>query len=89
MGSQKLVFRGPRIIDLDVLFYGDAVVHEEGIEVPHPRLSERRFVLVPLADIAPELQHPVSHETMLELLSATKDRSTVRAYAGKNESTKK
>src|SRR5580700_7598846 len=45
-GSKKLVPRGPRIIDIDILFYGTAVIHAEGIEIPHPRLADRRFVLV-------------------------------------------
>jgi 2-amino-4-hydroxy-6-hydroxymethyldihydropteridine diphosphokinase len=89
MGSQKIVPRGPRIIDLDILFYGDAVIREQGIEIPHPRLQDRRFVLVPLAEIAPSLQHPVLRETIQELLSATKDRSAIRAYAGKNKKDEK
>jgi len=80
VGSRKLVPRGPRIIDLDVLFYGAEVVHEAGMEIPHPRLAERRFVLVPLAEIAPELCHPVLHKTAAELLAATQDRSAVRIW---------
>jgi 2-amino-4-hydroxy-6-hydroxymethyldihydropteridine diphosphokinase len=89
MGSQKAVLRGPRIIDLDILFYSGAVIKAQGIEIPHPRLSERRFVLIPLAEIAPELQHPVLRETIQELLGATKDRSTIRAYTGKNKKDEK
>ena len=80
LGSRKLIPKGPRIIDLDILFYGDAVIHEAGIEVPHPRLADRRFVLVPLAELAPEWRHPVSHKTVAELLAATADRSVVRAW---------
>jgi 2-amino-4-hydroxy-6-hydroxymethyldihydropteridine diphosphokinase len=78
--SRKLVPRGPRLIDLDILFYGAEVIHEAGIEIPHPRLAERRFVLVPLAEIAPELRHPVVGATAPELLAATKDRSVVRPW---------
>jgi 2-amino-4-hydroxy-6-hydroxymethyldihydropteridine diphosphokinase len=80
LGSQKLVPRGPRIIDLDVLFYETEVIHEAGLEIPHPRLTERRFVLVPLAEIAPELRHPILLKTAAELLAATQDRSAVRVW---------
>jgi 2-amino-4-hydroxy-6-hydroxymethyldihydropteridine diphosphokinase len=79
-GSKKLVPRGPRIIDLDVLSYETAVIHEAGMEIPHPRLAERRFVLVPLAEIAPEWRHPVRHTTAAELLAVTQDRSVVRIW---------
>lgn len=79
MGSRKLVARGPRIVDLDILFYGGAVVHTAEMEIPHPRMAERRFVLVPLAELAPALRHPVLHATIEELLSATRDTSVVRA----------
>jgi 2-amino-4-hydroxy-6-hydroxymethyldihydropteridine diphosphokinase len=80
LGSRKLVPCGPRIIDLDILFHGTAVIREEGMEIPHPRLSERRFVLVPLVELAPELQHPVLHATAAELLAATQDSSDVRIW---------
>jgi 2-amino-4-hydroxy-6-hydroxymethyldihydropteridine diphosphokinase len=83
MGSQKLIPRGPRIIDLDILFYGDAIVREQGIEIPHPRLADRRFVLVPLAEIAPDFAHPASHATIRELLRATSDQSAIRAWPEK------
>lgn len=79
-GSKKLVPRGPRIIDLDIIFYEAAVIHEAGMEIPHPRLAERRFVLIPLAEIAPEFPHPVLRKTAAELLAATQDRSAVRIW---------
>jgi 2-amino-4-hydroxy-6-hydroxymethyldihydropteridine diphosphokinase len=86
MGSQKLVPRGPRIIDLDILFYGDAVIRDQGIEIPHPRLSERRFVLVPMAELAPNFSHPVLRDAIRELLESTNDRSAVRAWHLKDDS---
>jgi len=78
LGSLKQIRRGPRRLDMDILFYGNSVIHTAELEVPHPRLAERRFVLVPLAELAPELAHPVLHRTVAELLAATADRSRVR-----------
>jgi 2-amino-4-hydroxy-6-hydroxymethyldihydropteridine diphosphokinase len=79
-GSKKLVPRGPRIIDLDILFYGASVIRAEGIEIPHPRMANRRFVLVPMAELAPGLRHPMLGSTMAELLAATTDKSVVRVW---------
>jgi 2-amino-4-hydroxy-6-hydroxymethyldihydropteridine diphosphokinase len=61
---------GPREIDLDLLLYGDRVVKESGLEVPHPRLHERAFVLAPLAEIGAPVVHPVLSRTILDLLTA-------------------
>lgn len=73
----RTVHHGPRSMDLDLLLYGAQVINEEDLVVPHPRLTERRFVLQPLSDIAPELQHPISGQTMAELLSSLKTDETV------------
>ena len=59
-----------RVIDLDVLFVGSEVVESEALNVPHPRLAQRRFVLEPLAQLAPEFEHPVLHKTVRQLLNA-------------------
>ena len=60
----------PRPIDIDILFYGDLVMETPELVIPHPRLSERAFVLIPLAEIAPDLVHPVSSQTVKELMKA-------------------
>jgi 2-amino-4-hydroxy-6-hydroxymethyldihydropteridine diphosphokinase len=80
LGRKQLVARGPRTIDLDILFYGSSIVRTPDLEIPHPRLSERRFVLVPLAEIAPTLRHPVLGMSVTELLAATQDRASVRRW---------
>ena len=80
MGSQKPFAKGPRLIDLDVLLYDDETIDTPELQVPHPRLAERRFVLVPLAELAPALRHPTLGRSISELLAATQDRSEVRLW---------
>jgi 2-amino-4-hydroxy-6-hydroxymethyldihydropteridine diphosphokinase len=70
LGRARTVPKGPRTIDIDILLYGQAVIRSETLEVPHPRMGERRFVLAPLADLAPDLRHPVAHRTVREMLEA-------------------
>ncbi|MEW5801214.1 MAG: 2-amino-4-hydroxy-6-hydroxymethyldihydropteridine diphosphokinase [bacterium] len=69
---------GPRTIDIDILLYGDEQIFEQGLVIPHPLLHLRRFVLRPLAEIAPDLLHPASGKTMRELLHRCPDRKEVR-----------
>jgi 2-amino-4-hydroxy-6-hydroxymethyldihydropteridine diphosphokinase len=80
LGRTRRVRNGPRLIDMDILFFGERVVRVPQLEIPHPRLAERRFVLVPLNDLAPALRHPVLHASVAELLSQTSDRSQVRLW---------
>jgi 2-amino-4-hydroxy-6-hydroxymethyldihydropteridine diphosphokinase len=82
MGSKKLIAKGPRLIDIDILLYGNEIVDMPELQVPHPRLHLRRFVLEPLAQIAPNAQHPVSRLSISELLALTPDKSAVRVAAG-------
>lgn len=70
LGRKRTAPKGPRTIDIDILLYGSAVIDAEELQVPHPRLAERRFVLEPLAELAPDLRHPVSHRTVTEMLRA-------------------
>ena len=80
LGRRRIMPHGPRTIDLDILFYGSSVIRSKELQVPHPRLPERRFVLVPLAQIAPEFRHPALNKSVMQLLAETPDRSEVRLW---------
>jgi 2-amino-4-hydroxy-6-hydroxymethyldihydropteridine diphosphokinase len=81
MGRERTVNeikKGPRIIDIDILLFGDAKIEVPGLSVPHPGLHKRRFVLQPLAEIAPEVRHPSLNRSIQELLDALPDGQIVR-----------
>jgi len=77
LGRQRTFRNGPRVIDIDILLYDNWIMSLPGLKVPHPRMEERAFVLVPLADLAPDLIHPVYRQTIQELLKKV-DRTGVK-----------
>jgi 2-amino-4-hydroxy-6-hydroxymethyldihydropteridine diphosphokinase len=78
MGRQRKQQKGPRIIDIDVLLFGSSIIDIPSLAIPHPRLHERRFVLEPLAEIAPDARHPLFKRTMRELRDALPPGQTVK-----------
>ena len=78
MGRKRTQNKGPRNIDIDILLFGNSVVETKGLTIPHPALHERRFVLQPLAEIAPEMRHPVFKKTIREMLDALPAGQAVR-----------
>jgi len=78
MGRRRLQKKGPRTIDIDILLFGNSVVESAGLTIPHPALHERRFVLEPMAEIAPEARHPVFKRSMRELREALPPGQAVR-----------
>ena len=78
LGRERVGQGGPRTMDLDILFYGDQIIRDSELEVPHPRLHLRRFVLIPLAELDRAWRHPVYNRTVEDLLSHLADTSQVR-----------
>ena len=79
LGRIPSVHNGPRLIDIDILFYDDIVIDLPMLTIPHPRMRGRAFVLLPLSDLAPDLNHPVLQRTVVELLGET-DISGIKLY---------
>ena len=80
LGRERDAKWGPRLIDIDILLYNDWVIHEEGLTIPHPQLHNRRFVLQPLSELAPEMMHPVLKKTIAELLAQCPDPLEVHKF---------
>jgi len=87
MGRQRLQNKGPRIIDIDILLFGDQVVDAAQLTIPHPAMTRRRFVLEPLAEIAPEVRHPVLGKNIRELLRALPPGQRVRKLSANQSGT--
>ena len=77
LGRKRTLRWGPRTIDLDILLYGDQIMNQPHLIIPHPLMATRKFVLAPLAEIAPEVMHPVLQKTARQLLRELKDASRV------------
>lgn len=82
MGRQRKQQKGPRTIDLDILLFGSSIIEIPSLTIPHPKLHQRRFVLEPFAEIAPDARHPVFKRTIRELRDALPAGQTVRKLAG-------
>lgn len=83
MGRKRVQRKGPRLIDIDILLFGDVVVNKPELTIPHRAMVDRRFVLEPLLEIAPEVVHPVLKKTMRELLDGLPDGQAVRRLVEK------
>ena len=81
LGRQATFRYGPRIIDVDILLYGRQTYRSAELEIPHPRLAERAFTLIPLAEVSPNLIHPVLQQTMSDLASRVGGREGVRLWS--------
>jgi 2-amino-4-hydroxy-6-hydroxymethyldihydropteridine diphosphokinase len=80
MGRRRAQKKGPRIIDIDILLFSDKIIHSAELTVPHPAMQDRRFVLEPLAEIAPDVTHPRLNKTTRELLKSLPAGQIVRRF---------
>jgi 2-amino-4-hydroxy-6-hydroxymethyldihydropteridine diphosphokinase len=81
LGSKKTFVKGPRLLDIDILLFGELSLDTPELQIPHPRMLERKFVLAPLSEIAPQLQHPSWPASASELLARSTDTSIVRVIS--------
>ena len=80
MGRHREERYGPRNIDIDIIFYDSRIIAEPGLRIPHPRLQDRRFVLMPLNELAPDWEHPIFHKTIRQLLAECPDSLHVEKF---------
>jgi len=80
MGRERKEKYGPRIIDIDILLFNDEQYDYSFLKIPHPEIQNRRFALIPLAEIAPDLRHPVLKKSILQLLKVCRDELSVKKY---------
>jgi 2-amino-4-hydroxy-6-hydroxymethyldihydropteridine diphosphokinase len=80
MGRRRAEKYGPRVIDIDILFFNNSIIREPGLSIPHPEIQHRRFALTPLEEIAPFLIHPVLHKTIRQLLAECTDPLAVKQF---------
>lgn len=78
LGRKRIVSKGPRTIDIDILLFGGSVIDTEELQIPHPRMAARRFVLEPLAELAPDLRHPLTRAPVRQMLDAVMDQGARR-----------
>jgi 2-amino-4-hydroxy-6-hydroxymethyldihydropteridine diphosphokinase len=80
LGRIREIHYGPRTIDIDILYYGTVILDAENLKIPHPHIQKRRFILVPLTEISPQMSHPLLKKTNQELLDTVKDNGMVKKW---------
>jgi 7,8-dihydro-6-hydroxymethylpterin-pyrophosphokinase len=80
MGRVRTKKNAPRIIDIDILFFNKEIIAEKNLDVPHPQIENRRFVLIPLNELSPNFKHPVTHKTIHRLLNDCADTLDVKKF---------
>ena len=80
MGRVRTKKNAPRIIDIDILFFNKEIIAEKNLDVPHPQIENRRFVLIPLNELSPNFKHPVTHKTIHQLLNDCADTLDVKKF---------